>query len=324
MPGGGNTGGGSGTTYTAGNGISISGSSISVSNPPNFLADGRLTLTTAVPVTSADVTGAGTLYYTPYVGDRISLYDGTNWVPNTFTELSLALTLTSGKNYDVFVWNNSGTLTLATGTAWTNDSTRANALVRQNGVWVNNVAEGSMAQYRGRYVGTIRASGSNTTEDSGFPAVDTVPKRYVWNMYNRVRRPLVCRDSTNSWAYTTAAYRQARAATTNQIEFVIGLTEVPVKAHCRALADNSAGGNPNVAVGIGVDSTTVDSANLKGNEINVQNMHMPIEAYYQGYPALGFHYLAWLEYSDASGTTTWYGDSGVTIMQSGLEAEIWA
>ena len=116
------------------------------------ICGGRLTLTSGTPVTTADVTGAGTLYYTPYVNGQIALYDGSStWTVYTFTERSLALTVTSGKNYDVFAYNNSGTVTLELSAAWTNDTTRADALTTQNGVTVKSGATTR------RWLGTIRA-----------------------------------------------------------------------------------------------------------------------------------------------------------------------
>src|ERR1051325_5536196 len=81
----------------------------------------RLTLTTAVPVTTSDVTGAGTIYLTPYKGNQIWLYDGSaQWNLFNLTEISLALTLTSGKPYDIFCFDSSGTPTLES-LVWTND-----------------------------------------------------------------------------------------------------------------------------------------------------------------------------------------------------------
>src|SRR5437016_1613615 len=106
-----------------------------------FIPGGRLTLTTAVPVTTADVTGAGTLYYTPYLHDRIRIYDGTRWQYYVFAELSLSLTLTNAKLYDVFVYDNSGTLTLELSAAWTNNTTRSDALGTQDSVQVKNSAK---------------------------------------------------------------------------------------------------------------------------------------------------------------------------------------
>src|SRR3989344_6235690 len=53
---------------------------------------GRLTLTTAVPVTTSDVTAATTVYFTPYNGDKIALYDGSTWAISAFTEKSINTT----------------------------------------------------------------------------------------------------------------------------------------------------------------------------------------------------------------------------------------
>src|SRR4051794_38451931 len=52
---------------------------------------GRLTGTTGTPVTTADVNAAATLYFTPYAGDQIGLYDGSNWHVRTYTEQSIGM-----------------------------------------------------------------------------------------------------------------------------------------------------------------------------------------------------------------------------------------
>ena len=84
------------------------------------------------------------------------------------------MTATSGKNYDVFLYDNSGVLTLST-EVWTDDDTRATAIARQDGVPVKSGAP----IYR--YLGTIRATGTNQTSD-------TAAIRGVWNFDNRVKR----------------------------------------------------------------------------------------------------------------------------------------
>lgn len=173
---------------------------------------GRLTLTTGVPVTVAAVTAAATVYFTPYKGDRIALYntDG-GWVFYTFTERSLSLAAyTANKNYDIWLYLNAGTLTLDS-TVWTDDTTRATALTTQNGIYVKT---GDATR---RYLGTIRITGTiGQTEDS-------LTKRYVWNYYNRVLRHLYSGDATGH-SYTSATYRYWNNATT-QIQFVIGVSE---------------------------------------------------------------------------------------------------
>jgi hypothetical protein len=82
------------------------------------VCDGRLTLTSATPITTADVLAAATLYFTPYKGNSIGLYNGATWDILTFAELSLNL---AGYNihraYDVWAYNNAGVVALES-TAW--------------------------------------------------------------------------------------------------------------------------------------------------------------------------------------------------------------
>jgi len=55
-----------------------------------MLHSGRLTLTTALPVTTADVTAATQIFFTPHRGNVIALWDGAStWVLHEYTELSL-------------------------------------------------------------------------------------------------------------------------------------------------------------------------------------------------------------------------------------------
>ena len=268
-------------------------------------AQGRLTLTSGAPVTTSDVTGATTLYYTPFVGNLVSVYDGSKWVVRTFSELSLSLSgYTAAKPYDLFLYDNSGTLTLESA-AWTNGTTRATAITQQDGTWVKS------GDATWLYLGTIYTSGTGTTEDS-------VAKRYVWNCYNRTLKHLYCQDVTDSWTYTTATWRQVRASSANQVEYVCGLSEDVVCAIAQARAANST--TITAATGVGVDSTSANSAILVGG--GASSTGQSLTAAYRGFPGIGYHYLAWLEISQASGTTTWYGDAGLTYWNMGLAAEV--
>jgi len=292
--------------------------------------DGRLTLTTATPVTTGDVTAATTIYYALYSGDKIPLYDGAAWASTTFTELSLALDSTgahtgyhqSGKNFDLFIYNDAGTLRLASGPAWTNDTTRADAIARKNGRWTNNASivlrfgsaswnTVTAAANLALYVGTFRASADGQTEDSA-------KKRFMWNFYHRARRHTAnATETANSWTYTTATFRQANANTANQFEYVCGVAEDAVEATVQATASNSGASGTTSTVGIGVDSTSANSAlatmTYTNNSATQYSSHTM--AHYRGVPGLGYHYLAWLEWSTASGTTTWYGDNNIPSQQ---------
>lgn len=263
------------------------------------LVGGRLTLTSGVPVTTSDVTGAGTLYYTPYTHDKIALYDGTRWRMYTFTERALALTVTSGSNYDVFLYDNAGTLTLELSAAWTNDTTRADGLVTQNGVWVKSGAPTR------RYLGTIRASGLNVTEDS-------VTKRFVWNMYNRVPRDLMGFDTTDSWTDAgngTWSPMNAGAAVWKR-EFVLGLTVQSIRAIASVYC--TAGG----MVSIAMDSTSTPSrtkTTFGGTASGNTNNNGVETAHFADYPGIGYHYLQVLENTDSASSETFWGDNAGSI-----------
>lgn len=137
---------------------------------------GRLTLETGVPVSSADQSAKATLYYTPHVNEFITLYDGAGWNVRTFAEISLDISgFTADKNYDIWAYDNSGTVTLDS-TIWTDNFTRATALAYQDGVLVKSGTETR------RYLGTIRINGT------GGQCEDTITARFVWNMYNQVLR----------------------------------------------------------------------------------------------------------------------------------------
>lgn len=274
----------------------------------SHIAQGRLTTETGVAVSTSDRTGQGTIYYTPAPGNRVALYDGTRWKLYTFTERSLALSsLTSGKNYDVFLYDNAGTLTLELSAAWTDDVTRADALTTQDGVRVKNGATTR------RLIGTIRTTGTTTTEDSA-------AKRYVWNENNRVRRVLRnATESTASWNYTSTTIRQANANGANQLDYVTGAADTVIEA--LVLGIFSLTNSVVCAVGVGVDSTTANSAQeFQGSQIISGAIASP-RAQYRGYPGLGRHFLAWLEWvHSVSGTVTWYGTETFTVQvgQSGI------
>lgn len=276
---------------------------------------GRLTLTTAVPVTTSDVTGASTVYYTPYKGNRIALYDGSRWVGKTFAELSQATTdntkspaaCANNSNYDVFVWNDSGTLRATRGPAWSSDTARGTGagtteLEFFEGRWVNKVAvTNGPAARRGLYVGTVRTDGSAQVND-------TLAKRHVWNMYNRVERPMLVQDANGSWNYTTAVYRQANNAATNQLDFVLGLAEEAVSAEVRgAFANTNTGVRVHCAIGFDSTSAPTTSGVDGMADSALANGVLQLSGSVAAYPTIGRHYLAWLEYSAATGTTTFYG-----------------
>lgn len=259
------------------------------------ICDGRLTLTTGVPVTTSDVTGAGTIYFTPYIGSQVALYDGSVWALHTFTERSLALTLTSGKNYDVFLYDNSGTLTLELSAAWTNDSTRADALTTQNGVYVKSGATTR------RYLGTIRASGSNTTEDSQ-------ANRLCVNWMNAVPRPLyICPgysdgNTNTTYATTSTSWTEANGGTGSRAGFLIPLPGWSSKAMVQWYI--AAGASSQGLGGLALDSITQS----KTCSVTASGAAGAFAAAWAEPLAAGYHYWAMLICRVGANNATIYAD----------------
>src|SRR3990167_6198623 len=248
---------------TDGEGIQRNNTTFISAPLPLNTVEGRLTLTTATPITTADVTGATTVYFTPYKGDRIYLYDGTRWRLYSFSELSLALgTVTSGLPYDVYIYDNAGTLTLEK-VAWTNGTTRAKALGATNGVLLKS---GDSTR---RYLGTFYTTSTTATEDS-------VTKRFLWNYYNRAERKLFKAFADASHTYDTGTWRSWNASTSERVEVVVGVAEDFVDLMARALIYNAVGSDYGV-VGIDVDGTTTNDADMVDVAIAVmQDYHFSI------------------------------------------------
>lgn len=279
----------------------------------------RLTTESGVPISTSDRTAQGTIYLTPYAHNCIGLYDGSSWRLSTSAEVSLALTATSGKNYDVFGYDNAGTLTLELSAAWTDDTTRADALTTQDGVYVKSGATTR------RWLGTIRASGANVTADSaGGSSSQVGGTRFVWNAYNQVRRYLAVIDTTNSWSYTTDTWRQANAAAGNKVEYITGAAELTVVANIYGQVNLQANSAVGAKVGVGVDSTSAASGLRQMAYTTIAapaSLDSPVAAGYQGQPGLGYHYLAWLE-KGADILCIFTGDNGGDGRQTGLYATI--
>lgn len=295
---------------------------------------GRLTLTTAVPVLTTDVTAAATVYYTPYLHNVVPLYNGSSFYAMPFAELSQALSdntkspaaATSDSLYDLFVWNDAGTLRLSRGPAWSSATARGTGagtteLERVHGRYVNKVAitNGPAAQ-RGLYVGTIATNGSTQLAMNMAPspaAGGSANRLDVWNMYNRVRVQALMRMSDNTWTYTTATWRSAQGSDSNRITYVCGIAEDAIQCISSAAASN-ASANTTVRTGVGVDVTNAPSGLIGAFVTSSGADETGNAAIYSGIPGLGRHFLQMIEYSIAGGTTTWYGDSGGH--QSGLSA----
>jgi hypothetical protein len=266
-----------------------------------FTPGGRLTTVSGDPVPT-DASARTNIYYSPYLHDKVRLYDGTRWKQYTFSTVSLAIgTLTANLPYDVFLYDNSGTLTLEL-SAWTNDTTRATDVIRQDGVRVKSGATTRL------YLGCFRTTSTTEFED-------TSTKRFLWNEYNRVPRVLNRQDTTNSWTYNTATYRQANASTSNQVEVLTGDSNLLISIDLYAAAAQSGGNRVYMAIGES-STTTPDALCSPGSTIATAAQH--VNSTLKKLKSLGYHYYTWLERGNGA-TSTFIGDNGdTTLFNCGL------
>lgn len=299
---------------------------------------GRLTLASTFPVMISNQTGKTVIYYTPYIGNQVPIYNGTIMVSTPFTELSNVTSnagtgnagpaaVVADTNYDLFVWNNAGTPTLTRGPTWTTGGgsgilrgtgAGSTELQRILGAWTNKYAiTNGPAANLGTYVGTVRtdASAATVSWHVGAVATGSTPANlHVWNAYNRITVRGLVGESTANWNYTTATWRSARGSDGMRVSFVTGQLEDSFIGSYSAVVFNSAG-NVNLGAAIGYDVTNQPFGRWMGYWGGTNQVTIGSDYTVQ---ALGFHYLQAIEISGVGGTTTWYGAQSSGTAQSGL------
>lgn len=309
--------------------ISGSGTVLRVKDFP--IPEGRVTLTPGTPVQVANATAATSIYYTPFVGDRVSLWDGTSsFIAYEFAELTLNLAAAHhlvDKNYDLYVVRDGGTLYLATGPAWAGDNDRGTGAgsaetevikgirVNKNAITVRpgNTSSGTtiaLPARAGTVVGWVRTSAAGQTEYTIMPnaaALGTNNKLFLGNAYNKRVVVATERDSTAFWTYGTNAVRAANASNSNRISFIMGEPDAPVEAKYSCLLSiSSAGSYPMISIGL--DSTTV-SASIKAG---VRGQSIPenstVTADLWATPGIGLHYVQAQDYCNVAVSSTWIAD----------------
>jgi hypothetical protein len=285
---------------------------------------GFLTLTSGTPIITADVLAGTAVYYTPYTGNLIPLYDGTRFVNYEFAELTLTLASQHAINtiYDVFAWLEAGVVTIGTGPAWSTITAGSGArgtgagttqLTRTKGLYLNTVAMTarnssttySVGALRATYLGSIvmdGTAGQITCHRTAGPS----RKWSVWNAYNR--RPVWLRvfDSTASWTYGANIVRQSNGAAGNTARVLVGLQEEPVSARFDQwlnLGNSDAG-----SIGIGWNSITAYSGLagfMQGGASDA--IQASVSATHTELAAIGVHNVNCLEMADAGTSMGWNG-----------------
>src|SRR5215471_18045905 len=272
---------------------------------PN-LCDFRITAYSGLPV--ANNSGAANIYVTPYLGNRICLYDGQTlnsgrWRLYTTGELSLSLAgLGTWTPFDVWMYDSGGVPTL-TWTSWTDYYTRKTtpndySVVYQDGVPV------CAYNRQWRYLGTC------FTNNVGAQCDDIANRRGIWNCYNRVQRVISVTDPVGSWTYQ-GSWRVARGNGLNRVDLICGLANLGSTVDLAASDQFApATGAIGAIASINRDSADSSTANFFDNTQSPGAGYMIAGHAKLTEPALfGLRSYYWMEYSPTA-STTFYGCAG--------------
>lgn len=249
---------------------------------------GYLTPVSGTPVlTSTDQIAKTSLFYTPFVGAQIPIWNGTQFVIRTFTELELELNSNHTANaiHDCFIIDDAGTLRLVTGPAWNTATVGSGsrgsgagttALARVGGLFVNAEAATmrygattlSVAANLGMYVGTILIDGS-AGQITCHRTAGQSRKWSVWNTFNRRRITLIATDPDSDWNYSTGTFRASNNDTANSLLLVRGITEEEVAIQFEQLVGGASGSvngwTLSGQIGIGMNGSTTPSGRIGGH-----------------------------------------------------------
>lgn len=263
----------------------------------NNVVDGRLTISQGSPVpVEIGNTFSNVLYFTPFNGNRISLYDTANsrWQIHTFSEISISLATGYAANtmYDVFIFDNAGTKTLEL-TAWTTQGGYASptatasarstgsVLALQDGVYVKSGSPNK------RYIGTARTNATAGVVSDG------PDQRFLWNMYNRVTKDMEVTDGTTH-TYATAAFRLYRNQSANIVEFIVGLDRY-TNINMSIITSSQVSPASSIPVGIGIDITNGTNSIAITNNVDSATLRTGSSDFITNLSA-GYHYLAMVQY----------------------------
>lgn len=312
-----------------------------------LLPQNRLSLTSAVGVTTSDVTGATSVYL---VAGQSITSNGTNIIQDVSAQLTLALDSTSGhtgyhqsgKNFDVFRINDGGTIRIGTGPAWTSDTARGTGAgtteiheLGSTGINTNVVSilirfgsssgnTVTIAADQAVYLGSFRATADGQTEDSK-------TKRLLFNAFNVARRVLQRSESAVSWTLAlsgapgAAGYSIANANSANKVEVLAGLTGGGITLTQQTIVSGAGASVAEIVTGIGLGSSTTSSHTTSHPAGTTSAGRIGAWSAYEGSLALGYQDFRWLEqqFSAGSGSSTSFGTSADSRLKTGMSGGVW-
>jgi len=221
-------------------------------------AQGRLTLAPGIPCMNNQTFSAkNTIYYTPYTGLFVPVWNGSIVIPSNMGAELLQLTTDNtkspaaalaNKNYDIFYWVDGTTPRISRGPPWTSDTVRGagagtSEVTRVAGLLVNAQAiTNGPAQFRGTYLGTIRTDSSALINYLPNPVADGGgwARIGVWNFYNQIGMVVVNKDSHGSYNGLGATGFYGGSAN-NRVSIVRGLDNDVIDTRLSAYASVGVG-----------------------------------------------------------------------------------
>lgn len=249
---------------------------------------------------------------TGFVAGTIYFVTATSLAANTFTLAATAgdtaINGTVGQSGNHTVTTHVQTRGTGAGTEEHDTTTYPGWIVNEHDI-TNGPAAG-----RGFYVGTILTNGSSQVDmfvgvSIGAGGAGNIVG--IWNAYQQEEITSENRDNTNTWTYTTATHRMKNGNFNNRIIIVSGKTR-PVKYFTQQRADNSSSQARIICACLNSSTATL----TPGTSIHHPTGIVGGNIARQGSPALertdpllGMNWYAQTEWSEAVGTSTWYGDN---------------
>ena len=310
---------------------------------------------TTAPIPTSDATAVTTIFWTPFKGNTVPIFNGTQFVVQTPGQLSCALTSGAqalGGIYDVYMFLNAGTPTLGFSPSWSagtsgsvvagscarGTGTGGTALAVLNGLYVNAVQQTvnngattyTMPINQGTYLGSIYVN-AVAGQINCFLSFGQSRVWGLWNANNRHSISMQAGDSTASWTYGTNTIRPSNNSTANSITVFAGLPEEPLSS---SFTQKTIGGtsspsqNTLWAIGIGWNSTTIISglAGSWGPSSGASSDSIQVAfsgpASYTNPPAIGINVITALEVvaSAAGGVITFDGTSANMLLTASYRA----
>jgi hypothetical protein len=179
-----------------------------ISVATSYACDGRLSINSGNPIVEGY---SDSLYFVPYNGNLISLYNGTTWQTIPFSTTLVKTTSTlfpfgapvdpANRVFDIFAYLNNGSVNFES-VVWTSTSQRTTQLNKKDGIYVKSGDDTR------RYIGSVMP-----INYGGYPPAggnkfnNTINHRYIYNYYNRI--PVLSKYSlSRTWTCESNVWRQ--------------------------------------------------------------------------------------------------------------------